>query len=69
MGTKVALTYATLVLCFLEEKLYRTVEHQKGNAFANFVRDQWRRYLNDCFIFWKRSMDDLVYFHILKFPP
>ena len=56
-------TYATLVLGFLEEKLYRTLEHQKGIAFANFVRDQWRRYLDDCFIFWQRSMDDLVYFY------
>ena len=63
MGTKVAPTYATLVLAFLEEKLYRIVEHQKGHIFANFVRDQWRRYLDDCFIFWQRSMDDLVYFY------
>ena len=62
MGTKVAPTYATLVLGFLEEKLYRIVEHQKGHIFANFVRDQWRRYLDDCSIFWQRSMDDLVYF-------
>ena len=63
MGTKVAPIYATLVLGFLEEKLYRIVEHQKGIAFANFVRDQWRRYLDDCFISWQRSMDDLVYFY------
>ena len=63
MGTKVAPTYATLALGFLEEKLYRIVEHQKGNAFADFVRNKWRRYLDDCFIFWQRSMDDLVYFY------
>ena len=34
MGTKVAPTYATLVLGFLEEKLYRIAEHQKGLEFA-----------------------------------
>ena len=34
MGTKVTPTYATLVLGFLEEKLYRIAEHQKGLEFA-----------------------------------
>ena len=48
IGTKMTPTFSILVLGFLEEKLYRTVEHRKGSAFANFVRDQWRRYLDDC---------------------
>ena len=34
MGTKVAPTYATLVLAFLEENMYKTVQIEKDENFA-----------------------------------
>ena len=34
MGTKVAPTYATLVLGFLEEKLFETLEEKSVNTLA-----------------------------------
>ncbi|MCG7874810.1 MAG: GIY-YIG nuclease family protein [Candidatus Thiodiazotropha endolucinida] len=62
MGTKVAPTYATLVLAFLEEKLYEKIKTEKDENFAIYIRKEWKRYLDDCFMFWERSMSDLVYF-------
>ena len=50
--TKVAPTYATLFLGFLEEKLFETYEEKFDQHFGNYyyIRKSWRRYLNDCFI-------------------
>ena len=63
MGTKVAPTYATLVLGFLEEKLYNETDRVFGNQFAQYIRSTWKRYLDDCFIFWTKSQEDLQNFH------
>nr|XP_022299146.1 uncharacterized protein LOC111107980 [Crassostrea virginica] len=67
MGTKVAPTYATLVLGFLEEKLFVTLEETFGQHFGNYIRMSWRRYLDDCFIIWDRGEDQLAeFFNILN---
>ena len=65
IGTKVAPTYATLVLGFLEERMYETVKMEKDENFARYIKEQWKRYLDDCFIFWERSMTDFAYFENL----
>jgi len=62
MGTKVAPTYATLVLGYLEEKLYVKIASEKGGDFAEYIQKQWKRYLDDCFMFWERSLSDLIFF-------
>ena len=62
MGTKVAPTYATLFLAFLEEKMYKTVKIEKDENFAKYIKEHWKRFLDDCFIFWERSMTDFTYF-------
>lgn len=62
MGTKVAPTYATLVLGFLEEKMYEKIKTKKDENLATYIRKEWKRYLDDCFMFWERSTSDLVYF-------
>ena len=51
MGTKVAPTYATLVLGYLEEKLYDLIKQQNGDQLADYVKTNWKRFLDDCFIF------------------
>ncbi|XP_062591597.1 uncharacterized protein LOC134253105 [Saccostrea cucullata] len=68
MGTKVAPTYATLVLGFLEEKLYLTVKEKFGQDFENFIRKSWIRYLDDCFVIWDKSDDQLWNFLIFSIP-
>ena len=61
MGTKVAPTYACLVLGYLESNLYQKLEN-KDKSLAADVFKQWKRYIDDCFIFWERSFEDLQTF-------
>ena len=62
MGTKFTPTYATLVLGFLEEKLYLQANEIFENGFGEMLKADWRRFLNDCFVFWKKSRQDLSLF-------
>ena len=50
MGTKVAPTYVTLVMGYLENNLYETIEDRYGTTAKNTFIKNWKRYLNDCFI-------------------
>ena len=66
MGTKMAPTYANLVMGYLEEKLYLQCEKKQGIAFRSFVEKECKRYLDDCYITWNEShgplniMNDLL---------
>ena len=63
MGTKFASTYATLVLAYLEEKLYVQTEIKYGKDFARYIKDNWKRFLNDCFILCTKGEENLKTFH------
>ena len=65
MGTKFALIYATLVLAYLEEKLYSEIETKFGKEFAIFIKENWKRFLDECFVFWTKSKDDLKTFLLI----
>ena len=58
MGTKMAPTYATLVLGYLEEKLYEKVGEQFDMEFSVTLQHSWKRYLDDCFLIWNRNESD-----------
>lgn len=65
MGTKMAPTYATLVMGFLEKRLYTKYEEKYGsNETENFIRE-FKRYLDDCFLLWRKSEEELLEFHNL----
>ena len=64
MGTKFAPTYATLVLAYLEEKLYTHLETD-NKEMAEYVKRNWKRFLDDCFMIWINPEDDLTKFHDL----
>ena len=49
MGTKMAPTYATLVLAYLEEMLYNKINQKFGKEYGIHFEKQWKRYLDDCF--------------------
>ena len=63
MGTKVAPTYATLTIGFLEIKLYSEISHRFGTQFSNEFIEVWKRFLDDCFITWNKSQSDLIILH------
>ena len=50
MGTKMAPTYATLVMGYLESILYTKYEEEHGNIKAKDLIEKFKRFLDDCFI-------------------
>ena len=65
MGTKVAPTYATLTLGYLEEQLLQDITTLWGEDEAKLLKSKWKRFLDDCFILWSDDMDKLMIFHKL----
>ena len=59
MGTKFAPVYATLVLGYLEQKLYQQITTEFGTSYGTYFRNNWKRFLDDIFIIWIRSFEDL----------
>ena len=59
MGMKVAPTYATLTIGYLENMLYDSIRAKFGTEFSNQFQNLWKRFLGDCFIPWSRSQEDL----------
>jgi hypothetical protein len=62
MGTKMAPTYANLVLAYLEEKLYTKLKNEMTTDLSNYVERNFLRYLDDCFIIWPNSKYNLSEF-------
>ena len=63
MGTKMAPSYATLVLGYLENELYRQVSNKMGEEISHYVYTNWRRFLDDCYINWPYGEDKLKELH------
>ena len=51
-------TYSSI----FRRKMYKTVKIEKDENFAKYIKEQWKRFLDGCFIFWERSMTDFTYF-------
>ena len=62
METKFVPKYATLVLAYLEEKLYTHLK-DVNKDLAEYVKGNWKRFLDDCFIIWVNSEKELTEFH------
>ena len=63
MGTKMASSYATLVLGYLENELYSQVFNKMGEEIGHYVYTNWRRFLDDCYINWRYGEDKLKELH------
>jgi len=62
MGTKVAPTYASLVMGFLEIQMYMKLREIYPNA-AYEIEHSWLRYLDDCWIIWRSEYGDCDKFY------
>ena len=60
MGNKAAPTLSCLTIGYLEEKLYNTLENQYGTAYSNYIRNVLKRFIDDCFVLWKRMYGDIM---------
>ena len=58
MGTKMAPTYTTLIRAYLRENLYEIIGKKCNNIKTEFIWS-WKRYLDDCFIFWKCPWENI----------
>ena len=63
MGTKMAPSYATLALGYLENELYSQVSSKMGEEIGHYVYTNWRRFLDDCYINWPYGEDKLKELH------
>lgn len=45
--------------------MYSKIETNFDITFSDYVKEQWKRFLDDCFIIWNRSKTDLQSFHTL----
>ena len=50
MGSKFASIYATLVLAYLEEKMYEQSEEYFDSDFRKYIETNFKRFLDDCFL-------------------
>ena len=50
MGTKFAPIYATLVLAYLEERMYDISAEQYDSNFKKYLEENFKRFLDDCFL-------------------
>lgn len=62
MGTKVAPTYANLVMAYLEVQIYEQSRLKYGLDFHRYMLKNWKRYLDDCLILWSHTLTQLLEF-------
>ena len=65
MGQKVAPTYVSLVMAYLELKLHQETEKEYGTENKIYILKNWKRFLDDCFIPWNLTIASLDHFHNL----
>ena len=46
-----------------KKKIYNTLPEIFDADFGIYIRENWKRYLDDCFIFWTKTQEDLQKFH------
>ena len=57
-GTVTAPEYAILTIGYLETLLYKQIKQKFGDIVHNYFVLNWKRFLDDCFIMWKKSFGD-----------
>ena len=65
MGTKMAPTYATLVMGYLKKRLYNCYEEIYGTAETELFIKLFKKILDDCCLLGNKSKQDLMILHQL----
>lgn len=50
---------------YLENTLFERTSEVFDAELRTYIGSNWKRYLDDCFIFWTKGEDDLEKFHSL----
>ena len=56
MGQKCAPVFTTLVIAYLEKKLYKKVEELYKHRNGQYIKRNWKRFLDYCFLPWKATI-------------
>ena len=59
MGTKAAPVFANLIMGYFELTLYEISLQKYGSPFYSYITENWKRYLDDCFIISQENIDKL----------
>ena len=57
MGSTFAPIFSTLVLAYLEEKMYKQSEKDFDLDFRQYLEANYKRFLDDCFLIFTQSED------------
>ena len=63
MGSKMAPTYGTLVMDYLEKQMYMKYEKTFDTEKLQRLMNIFKRFLDDCFVLWKQSQKNLEIFY------
>ncbi len=63
MGTQMAPSYAILVVGFLEENLYTRLRHLIPANIVIYIKENFRRFMDDCFIIWPNEFPSIQLFN------
>ena len=67
MGTKMAPTYASLVMGFLEVKMYTRIKEVYSSDGYLHLTNSWLRYIDDCWLIWNADYGDIqIFFDIIS---
>ena len=67
MGSNFAIIYATIVLAYLEEKMYEQSEKEFDLDFRKYIETNFERFLDDCFFIFIRTEQQLMkFFNLLN---
>ena len=58
-GTTVAPIYATLTMAYLEINLMEKLNNFYGKDIAEYIYNNWLRYLDDCFLPWNKNFGSI----------
>ena len=61
-GTAVSPIYASLTIAFLELQMYSKIKETFGDEVQDYVIKNWKRFLDDGQILWKKSFGDISNF-------
>ena len=67
MGNRAACSVACLTIGYLEEKMYADVKILFNEQTMNFIKQALKRFIDDCFLLWKKRYGDInVLFELLN---
>lgn len=62
MGTKAAPNYATLSVGYFEHKTFIVITVRLSPDLANYLKSQWRRFLDDVWVYWLKRFGEVTIF-------